>query len=277
MNIKIYTDTAADLTPQEITELGVNIINMPVTFDDEVEPTESLDEFWDKIEAGKFAKTSQPSPELFRDAFQSAKDGGYAVLMILISDKLSGTFETANFIKEQVGYEHIYIVNSRYATFGEKLLVYHAVKLKNDGFAPNEIVERLEELRSKVSFYGTPETLTYLARGGRISKAAAMLGNLIKLKPIFICNDEGYIVVDAKVLGLERTILKIVEKFFEDKHDPEFPVFAFYSKDDTNTKKLVSKLASKGYAVEEKNIMPVGSTIGTHFGVGAFGLAFVRK
>ncbi len=277
MDIKILTDTAADLTPCEIENLGVTVIEMPVIVSGESEPTRDLNEFYTKLALGKTAKTSQPSPEDFREQFQAAKDGGYAVILILISDKLSATYESACFIKKQVGYEHIYIVNSFYATFAEKLMVYQAVKLKKQGLSAREIVEGLTEFRKKVTLCATPETLKYLALGGRISKTTAMIGNIIKLKPLFQCDDEGHIVVGTKVLGLERAILKMVEKFSSDKYDEDYPLFVFYSHDDKNARKLVDKLSAKGYKIDEKYFMPVGPTIGTHFGIGAFGLAYVRK
>ncbi len=277
MDIKIMADASAEFSQEEIDKFGLTVFNQPAIFEGENEPTVDADEFWAKIADGKFAKTSQPSPEDFREQFQMAKDNGYAIILILISDKLSGTYDTACFIKEQVGYEHIYVINSLYATFAQKLLVYEAIRLKEKGLSAPEIVDKVTELRKRVTLYATPENLKHLALGGRISKATAMIGDLIKIKPIFNCNDEGHIVVNSKVLGLERTILKIVDKFITDKYDTNHPLFIFYSKDDANARKLIAKLRAKGIEINENYVMPVGSTIGTHFGIGTFGLAFVKE
>ncbi len=276
MDIKIITDTAADMTKDEIEKFSLTVMDMPVIMNGETEPVKNLDEFWAKINDGKFARTSQPSPEDFRTEFENAKNGGYAVILIVISDKLSATYESACFIKEQVGYEHIYIVNSLYATYAEKTLVYQAVRLKEEGLCASEIYEKLLDFRSKIRLYASPETLTHLARGGRISKAVAAIGNLISLKLLMRCDENGFIICDSKVIGMNKAIAKMVENLSNDKFDDSYPLFIFYAENDKNAVKLAEKLKSKGFNVDEKYFMPMGATIGTHVGPGAFGLAYVK-
>ncbi|MDE7163802.1 MAG: DegV family protein [Clostridiales bacterium] len=126
MDIWIITDSAADCTPKEISELNIDILDMPVIFDGETEPCLNIDIFWTSLLSNKTAFTSQPSPEVIRGYFDLAKSTQSTVICILISSHFSGTYETAVGIKEEVGYENIYIIDSLNAYQNKKtcLTVY---------------------------------------------------------------------------------------------------------------------------------------------------------
>jgi DegV family protein with EDD domain len=273
----IYERILKDLSEKEILDLGVGVFDMPVTFDGEEDATVSHAEFWEKMLMGKLARTSQPSPEDFRQAFEDAKNGGYALLLIVISNRLSATYDSACFIKEQVGYEHIYIVNSLGATVLEKVLVFEAVKLKNQGLSASEICVKLEELRPRLNLYACIDTLKYLALGGRISKTAAAIGTLANLKPIIQISQEGTIQTVAKTVGTVKANLKIIEMVSEDKLDPDYPIYGLYFYTDANALKFINKLNDKGYELSVQNLMPVGPTVSTHIGPNGYGLVYVTN
>ncbi|MGN1062479.1 MAG: DegV family protein, partial [Candidatus Scatosoma sp.] len=126
MKIGIVTDTSADLTEEEVKRLQLEEIELPVTFEGESVPCRDKDEFWKKLIAGKTARTSQPNPEVLKNLFEEAAKQGNALICIFMSSRLSGTFACAEAVRREVGYEHIYLVDSLNVTAGEKLLVTEA-------------------------------------------------------------------------------------------------------------------------------------------------------
>ena len=153
---------------------------MPVSYDDKEIFDIDIKEFWKLQLAGKRMRTSQPSRERMVEEFQKAKDNKYALICIFISSALSGTSETAKSVKEEVGYENIYLI--------EHLLVLTARNLINEGLQVEEIVSRLENLKGRIKLYASVDSLKYLALGGRLSGTVATIGNLLKLKPIITIN-----------------------------------------------------------------------------------------
>ncbi len=279
MAIQIITDSAADYTVAEIQKNNFLCVPMSInfgkeTYADGVDITR--DEFYERLEKGEYPTTSQPSPAAFLKLFEEAKKAGDEVIAILISGELSGTCQGAELAKQMVDYEKIYIIDSRHATVSMRILVNHAIRMRREGCSAKEIVEAVEALRDRVTLFAGLNTLEYLAKGGRLSKGQANLGNLVNLKPLITFSD-GKVVVCGKQIGSRRAFKQIAKLVQADMPDPDYPVYFLYTYDKTNCLGFVATLKNMGMDFGRPRLRGVGATIGTHIGAGAFGIVYVKK
>ena len=189
MAIQIITDSTSDLTEEDLRALNVHMLHMRVIFEDGVY-TDGVDitkeQFYEKQASAKvLPKTTQVNPQEYCDAFQPLLDNGDEVVAILMSSKLSGTFQSALIAKGMVeGGERLHLVDSLNVTIGEGLLVREAVRLRAAGKSGAEIAAALEEMRRRVRFVAFIGTLKYLKMGGRISASTAVLGTMLNISPV---------------------------------------------------------------------------------------------
>lgn len=274
--IRILTDTGADCSREELDLLNVQTVNLPVTFDGEEECCSDTEEFWEKLIAGKVARTSQPSLSDLKTCFEQAKQAGDDLVVILISSHMSGTYESALQVKEEVGYDRIFVVDSLNASVAEKMLVLHACKLRDANKSAQEIAENLQEFRTRVRLIACIDTLKYLVRGGRLSKAAGNIGELLNLKPLITFVD-GHVRNFGKVFGTALGAKRLVSEIKRCKISGEYPIIPIYSYDDKNCLSFVDKANEAGADIDFMRRTPIGATIGTHIGPGGFGAVYVLE
>lgn len=281
MAIKIITDSTAEYEMGELREKDIICVPMSITFNhqsflDGVEL--SKDVFFEKLLAKEgMPTTSQPSPEAFLTHFEAAKKNQDAVIVILISSALSGTVQSARLAKEMADYDDIYIIDSLTATIGIKLLVDEAVKMRHEGATASDIAQTIETLKSKVRVYAAIDTLEYLYKGGRLTKAQAGLGTLAHIKPIITINHEGHISIVSKSIGLAKARQQLIQLTQKSELDLNYPLHLLYAYDRKNCDKLREKLEEADFQTSEQAIYGIGPTIGTHIGIGAFGVVFIEK
>lgn len=281
MAIRIITDSAADYSAQEIEKRQITCIPMTVTFGD----TEYLDgrditkeQFFELLTAGRdFPHTSQPSPASFLECFTDAKEAGDTVIAILISSALSGTLQNAVLAKSMAEYEDIFIVDSKIATLGMRILVDRAVKMRDNGNTPQEIVTELERMKPKLKLFAGLDTLEYLAKGGRLSKTAATLGNLANLKPIITFSNDGNVTLCGKQMGIRHACKQTAKLVMEHEPDLNYPIYLLYSYDQKNCAAFHHALQKQGLKLDSPKVRGIGPIIGTHIGTGAFGIVYVAK
>lgn len=280
MGIRIITDSTSDISTSQAKELGVTIIPLKVIFGD-MEYKEGIDismeGFYDKlVKVEKLPTTSQPSPDDFLVSFQQAKEAKDSVVVVLIAGKLSGTLQSATIAKEMVEYDEIYIIDSLSAITGLRLLVEHAVKLRNQGVSAAEIAQTLEELKDRIVLLAMVDTLEFLHKGGRLSKSSAILGSLLKFKPIITLKD-GAIGVIGKERGTNKGITKILEVIDEiGVMDQNYPIYYGYTAEDSKTKLLMENVNQK-YGLQHTPLYPVGCVVGTHVGPSACIITYIRQ
>ena len=283
MNVRIFTDSASDITLEELRQYGVGLIPMPLScgdetyIDDKTIPTET---FWKMLLAGGVLKTSQPSPDTFLEAFAAARDAGDAVICILISSRLSGTYQCALAAKEMAEYEHIYIIDGQRAaaSASEKLLVLLACQLRDEGrLSPAEIARELESFRGRVRLLACIDTLDYLVRGGRLSRAAAGIGSLMQIKPIITFSDDGEILVAEKTIGSRRAMKEMTAKVLASAVDPAYPAIPLFSHNDANCLEFLGRLRDGGFSAPLAPPVGIGATIGAYIGPGGYGLVFAEN
>ena len=279
--VRIITDSAADFEPNELEQMQVSCIPLKVLFGtEEYEENINLSkpQFYDKMmETGAMPKTSQAAPQVLADLFAEAKAAGDEAIYFTLSSALSGTWQSAMFIREDAGYEGAYVVDTRNATGGQRMLVEHAVKLRDEGKSAAEIVAAVEELRGRIVLYACINTLEYLYKGGRISHLSYTLGTLAQIKPIIHVDHHGRVDIPAKAIGMRKGMDHLCKQADAKKPDPDFPLYVMYTDDRSVAETLAVRLAEHGHAIHEKHIIQVGAAIGSHIGPKACGLVYVGK
>ena len=281
MAVRIVTDTSAEYTVQEGRELQVSVVPMALTYGEEsflVGCEISKETFYHRLlEKKEIPVTSQPSPEQFLQEFEQAKAAGDSVVAILVSSALSGTLQSAVLAKQICGYEQIYIVDSRNASAGQKILVEAARKMADEGRNASEIVGELEKLKKKIRVIAVVDTLEYLYKGGRLTRAEAGLGTLANIKPLITINEEGKVVVTSKCIGRKKACHQLAEAVLKMEMDWDYPVYYLFTADQENCENFKQELEKRMEQKGRGETLELGPTIGTHIGGGAFGIAFVTK
>ena len=279
--VRIVTDSAADFSPAELEQKNICCIPLKVLFGgEEYEENINLskDQFYEKLLAFEgYPKTSQAAPAVLAGLFEEAKAEGDEIIYFTLSSALSGTWQSAMFIKEDMGYDKAFVVDSRNATGGQRMLVEHAVRLRDQGKCAADIVAEVEALRERIVLYACINTLEYLYRGGRISHLSYALGTLAQIKPIIHVDHMGRVDIPAKALGMRKGMEHQCKQADAKMPDLEFPLYVMYTNDRSVAETLAVRLAEHGQAVHPDNIIQVGAAIGSHVGPAACGLVYVGK
>ncbi|GAG91877.1 unnamed protein product, partial [marine sediment metagenome] len=194
MTVKIVTDSVADLPPQVVEELGITVIPLNVRFGTEVYRDGidlTAEQFYDKLQRSKtLPVTSVPTPASFAEAYDKLAEETDEILVIIVSSKLSATYEVAlqsiGLMKRKCRVE---VVDSQWAVMAEGFVVMAAAKAANAGASLDEAIALTRKNIPRVEFHAAFDTLDYLRRGGRIGKAQALLGSVLKINPIITIKD----------------------------------------------------------------------------------------
>lgn len=275
-------DSASDITKSEADELGITLISMIIGFGED-EYFDGVDltaqNFYEKlIESDELPKTSQITSYRFEKEYKRLTANGDELVVIVISSKLSGTYESAkNAARNFQG--KVFVVDSFNACIGERLLGLYALRLIGEGLRGAEIKEKLDEAKGKINVMAMVNTLEYLKKGGRVSPAVAFAGQLLSIKPVVAILD-GEVKVIGKALGSKKgnnLLCSLVEKKGGINFEMPFGVI-WAGLDDSVLKKYVADSAKLWAAnTTEVPAYRIGSTIGSHVGPGAIGVAFFDK
>ena len=279
MKTRIIVDSTADLTPEF--KNRVHTVSLTVHFGD----TEYVDgvtidkkAFYEKlIESDVMPTTSQATPDAFMQEFDKVKAAGEAAVVITLSSKLSGTYQSACIAASE--YENIYVVDSLSAAIGSGILVERAVGLLDEGMSAKEIAEVLEKEKKKIFVIALIDTLEYLKKGGRISKTTAAIGGVLNIKPV-VSIENGEINILGKARG-SKMGNNILAQEIEKAGGVDFtkPVLLGYT---GISDALLLKYIEDSKHLWENNLKEVrfetvGSVIGTHAGPGAVAVAFFKN
>ncbi len=275
--IQIITDSASDIVNvqrEDLMVLPINITFGEHEYQDGVNLTHKM--FYEKlVESDELPVTSQVPPFAFEEAYRKVKEQGNQAIVITLSSKLSGTWQSAKIATEKYG-DVVRVIDSENASIGERTLVEYALRLKDSGLAFEEIVNRLEADKVRIRLVALLDTLEYLKKGGRISKTAAIAGSLLSIKPV-IAIQNGEVAVLGKARGSKQGNNLLAEQIRQvGGIDFEKPfVLGYTGMSDAVLQKYIADNEAlwKGY-VETLESTSVGGTIGTHIGPGAIGVAF---
>lgn len=279
MKTKIIVDSTADLMPKY--KSMVQTVPLTVRFGD-TEYTDGVTidnkRFYEMlVESDALPTTSQATPDSFIKEFDKIKENGDSAVVITISSKLSGTYQSA--VIAAADYENIYVVDSGSVTLGSGILTELACRLADDGLDAKSIAEKLEEEKKNIVIVALVDTLEYLKKGGRISKSVAFAGSVLNIKPVLSLVD-GEIKILGKARGSKMGHNLLVEEI-EKAGGVDFrrPVMLGYS--GLSDALLLKYIADSRHIwdgnLEEMRYTTIGSVIGTHVGPGAIGVAFFKK
>lgn len=279
MCVRIIVDSSTDVS--EKYREKIQFVPLTVRFGDK----EYLDgvelpkhQFYEMlVESDALPTTSQATPAAFAEYLESVASAGDSAVVITLSSKLSGTYQSAVLAAED--YPNIYVVDSQSVAIGTGVLAQYAVELAQQGMGAEEIAQELTQQREKVCVVALLDTLEYLKKGGRISKTVAFAGGVLNIKPVVTVQD-GAVALIGKARGSRNGNNLLVEKIREAGGvDFERPVLLGYT---GLSSALLEKYVDDSKALWADHVDKLDgcllcSVIGTHVGPGAVAVAFFRK
>lgn len=283
----ITTDTTADLPDDYIRAHKIGIMSLTYTLDDvtySYEHPMDTKTFYDKMRAGSLPTTSQVNPAEAKEILiKTATENNCDVLHIAFSSGLSGSYNSVKLAAEELEEENfphrIIVVDSLAASLGEGLLVYKAVELMESGHSLEDTAQWVEDNKLHLVHNFTVDNLFHLFRGGRVSRAAAIIGTVVNIKPILHVDDEGHLIPLSKVRGRKKSLISLVdsmEKQMGTYRSQNDIVFISHG-DSLEDAEYVAKLIKERFGIERFLINYVGSTIGAHSGPGTIALFYLGE
>ncbi|WP_270181602.1 DegV family protein [Alkalihalobacillus sp. CinArs1] len=284
MSVQIITDSASDLPEELVQKHNLEIMPLIVILEEkEYFDREQIKskELYTALRDGKLAKTSQIPPARIKETFTKFAKEGQPFIYIGLSSGISGTYQSAAVIKNEVQEEYpdvkMEVVDSRGASLGYGLMAIHASELSAQGKNVEEILESLNESYiDHMEHIFTVDDLDFLQRGGRVSKASAFFGGMLKIKPILHVED-GKLVPIEKVRGKSKVYKRMVEIMEERGVNLQSQVIGISHGDDLESAEKLKEAIQEKYGGQDFIITEVGATIGSHSGPGTLALFFLNK
>lgn len=283
MNVKILTDSASDLSESHYNEYSVEMVPLTVHLDEkEFEDGKTIDPktIYDAMRNGKSPTTSQVSAQLFKSIFTSYAETNQPLIYVAFSSELSGTFHAAKMMENEVKEEYpeapIHVIDTKCASLGYGLIVMQAAKMARDGSSTAEIIDAVKFHAAHMEHIFTVDNLEYLYRGGRVSKTAAFVGTLLKIKPILHVED-GKLIPLEKLRGTKKLFTRMLDIMEKRGTDLKNQTIGISHGDDIERAEQLAALIKEKFDVQEVIIEMVGSVIGAHSGPGTLALFFLNK
>lgn len=282
MGIKIVTDSTSYIPQEYIKKYDIKIVSLNVVMSGDSRREVDIDNkyFYEEMnESKEIPKSSQPIPQEMLEIFKGIVEKGDSVVGIFLSSKMSGTYSTANMVKEMVLEEYpnadIQILDSKTNCMQMGFAAIEAAKASNEGKSMDEVITIAEYVFNNSRFLFTPETLEYLKKGGRIGGAAALFGNILQIKPILTVVD-GETSVFKKVRTRKKTIEEIVTTVLNDIESKGLgDIIVHHINCEEEGLKLAKILEEK--LCRKVSIQSIGPVIGLHVGPGSIGIAYYTK
>jgi DegV family protein with EDD domain len=283
MSFQLFADSACDLPLSFFEEHQVTLIPLRVHLNDhEYEDIKTIQskEIFEAIRNGNVPKTSQASPQLLMELFTDLAKKGEKGLYIAFSSELSGTYQTAVMIRDQVKEDYpdldLDIIDSKCASIGYGLVVLHAANRIKEGATKDEIIKEVQFRCQHMEHIFTVEDLDYLAKGGRVSKTSAVIGGLLNIKPILHVEDGKLIPID-KVRGRKKLFRTIIELMKQrgDKLDQQ--LIGISHGDDEESALQLKQMIQDEFGTSKFYIQMIGSAVGAHAGPGTLAVFFLNQ
>jgi DegV family protein with EDD domain len=277
--MKIVTDSAADLTQEEIESLGITVAPLEIQFPEGPVYSEDIsrDDFYTRLRAmwPQIPSTSQPSSGMFANVYKRLAQFKEDVLSIHISSGLSGTIDSARLGAAEMVEIAVEHVDSMTLSGGERFQVLAAALASRAGRSKGFILERLHKIRQATEVIYTLETLAYLAKGGRIGRVQALAGALLHLKPVIIVDKaDGKYSTVGKERTMQRALLSITDHLQKIYGSKALWVTVLHGQIQDQAEQLSSMLQAK-LNVAKIEILRISPVLGVHTGPGIVGVAVV--
>ncbi|HJO81476.1 MAG: DegV family protein [SAR202 cluster bacterium] len=277
MAVKIVTDSTSDLPRPLAEELGIEIVPLSVQFGAELFKdgvTMTPDEFFDRLTTGEhFPTTSQPSVGEFVEVYERLSADADGIVSVHVSDKVSGTLNSARVAVEQANVGcPIEVLDTYTASMGVGMAAIEAARAANAGNDVARVAELTTEAITRCQTFALLDTLVYLEKGGRIGKAQALLGTLLRVKPMIILRDG-----EVYELAKERTQRKAIARLERtaEQFAPLEGMAVMYSTIRDEADAIAERLSGYMTAGNEPMVVQFGPVLGTYVGPGALGIGLL--
>ena len=277
----IITDSGCDMPADYLQNNGIVCVKLGFTMNNvnyEGESGEKIteQEFYQKLQGGAMPTTYQVTGETAKGYIEKSLKNGRDVLVLAFSSGLSGTAGSfvvaARDLQKAYPERKIFVVDSLCASMGQGLLLDYVVKKADEGATIEETASYAEKLKPQICHHFTVDNLFHLKRGGRVSGATALVGTILKIKPIMHVDDNGKLVAIGKVIGRKKSLHALVDRLFEladmSENDPIFISHGDCIDDVEYVKGLIQERLPK----VQIYVNYVGAVIGTHSGCGTLAI-----
>jgi len=282
MALHIVTDSSADLPKNIIEEFNLDVLPLSVTIDDEDYldgVTITSKDLMDKMRAGAITKTSQVKYTAFTNLFEKYVEKGDSVIYLGLASALSGTFNAANLAREGLleAYPNLDITmfDTKCVSMGLGLLVYKALVMQRDNATKEEIISMAKQNAENMEHIFTVDDLEYLFRGGRISRAAALVGGLLGIKPVLEVTHDGTLAPLEKARGRKNSIKRMAEIAGERGKNLDEQIIGISHGDDMEAVEFLIECLKDSYGCKEFIVNNIGSVVGAHAGPGTLAIFFL--
>ena len=283
---QLFCDSNCELWFTKVKELGLNLIRMPYTVGDEeyfYDMGENTDfkAFFDNMRAGAVPKTSALNEYAYTEYFEPVLARGDDIYYVTFSHEMSGTFNAMknaiNALKEKYPEREIRYKDTKLISMGSGCVTYYAALKYNEGATMDELDDYLDGLIPNVATYFVVDDLTYLHRGGRVSGASKVVGNMLGIKPILHFNAEGKIININKVKGFKKALSTLIDYMVTKGDEVEnYKVFVVHADNEAEAQNFAANIKNK-FPNADVELQTVGPVIGSHCGPGMIGLVFHCK
>ena len=275
-HIAIVTDSTSDLSPAAAGQQGITLVPLFVThqekaYRDGVDITPEA--FYPLLASStELPKTSQPSPEQFRDVYRGLLEKAKEVISLHISEGLSSTVAAARAAAEEVAKDRIHVVDSGFLSYGLAFQAVEAARLALEGKTAHAILDRVAKLKQRTEMLFTLDTMHYLYKGGRIGKVSSLMGSILGIKPV-IRVENGVYVPAGKSRSIKMALSSIVEHLGK-VYGRQKVVVAVGHGQGASYAAMLQEMVKSALNVSGKILaFEVGPVIGVHTGPGTVGLA----
>ncbi|RNB87962.1 DegV family protein [Brevibacillus nitrificans] len=283
MPIVILTDSASDIDASVRESLGIVAVPLKVMFGPETYQdgvTISSTAFFEKLsQSSVLPTTSQPSPLEFAEAYKAiyekyGKD--VQIIAIMLSAALSGTYQSAMIAKSMLEESiDITVIDSRKASYVHGMICVDAAKAAQEGKSKQQILDMIDRYLDEVQVYFIVDTLEFLQKGGRIGRAAAVIGSLLNIKPILTLDPVGYVTAFDKVRGTKKALNRVLEALQEYSQGKPVKVAVLHSSVPDQAADILERIKQE-FQVTASHLEEIGPVIGTHTGPGLLGIVMVK-
>lgn len=284
--IAIVTDSNSGILQSEAKELGIFVLPMPFFIDEKLHREEidlSQEAFYQILSEDGDVSTSQPSPADITDLWDEVLKSYDEIVHIPMSSGLSGSCQTAMMLADDYD-GRVHVVDNQRISVTQKLSVFDAINMANAGMSAAQIKEKLTEEKLIASIYIMVDTLKYLKKGGRITPAAAMLGTVLKLKPVLTIQGEK-LDAYAKVRGqkqAKKTMIEAMKKDMEERFAEErkaglMELAVAHTNNFAEAENFKAELQSVFPDVPLRFVDPLSLSVSCHIGPGALAVACAKR
>jgi len=275
--IRIVTDTASDITRSQAERMGIDLVEIPITFEDgpcAQAEEKDFETFYERLKTcAHLPVTSRPTPDAYRKIYEQARRDGDDVVVLTLSSGLSGTYDSALMAQKMAGYDRVHVVDTHQAILAQRMLVECAVDLRSEGYSAADIARLITQRRDQVMVCGLVGSLKYLHMGGRIPASLALAGKMLHIKPVIVLKDK-ILQSAGKVRGAKAGTAALHKLMEEAGVNKAYPLYFGYTSDRELGDAFMQATREK-YPSCKATMHPIGGIIGTHCGMDCMAVAFM--